>query len=333
MNRLLPAFSLPSRICLLLSLLLLTSCKPVITFTGQSLVNAQGNEFGRLTWTVQGEESDQFQLTGVTIEPGIGAVEASGSLAVYPTQTTTYTLTAFASGPNNTIYNTVKKATIYVGPRVNYSQVQDAQLRACLQDTGFTHLEQFDVMYCLDRNIRSLAGLQQFSQTRSVSLDNNAITNLAPLAQMRALHTLSISNNALATLDGLAASNSIRTIVAFNNRLTDVSALAAMPQLLNLALDSNQLQDASPLASLQQLQSLSLARNQIANVAPLGALTGLLALDISHNGVNAGVTSLRTLTKASAIRSSGNGGVRCIDYANLLLALGPVVIFDNCKLF
>ena len=104
-------------------------------------------------------------------------------------------------------------------------------------------------------------------------------------------------------------------------------------QLLTLALDQNQFTDASSLALLQQLQGLSVARNQLVNVAPLGALSGLLALDISHNGTTTGIPALRALTHASAIRSEGNGGVRCIDYATLVLTLGPVVIFDKCRLF
>ncbi len=321
------------RFLVVLAAVVLSSCKPAVTFTGQSLLDDSGNEYGELTWNVTGKESDEFQLTGVTIEPDIGAVEASGTLQVFPTQTTTYTLTAYASGSNNAVYNSVRQVTIHIGPRADFSLVEDPALRDCLEDTGFTHLEQFDVIYCLDRGIESLAGLEQFTQTRSVSLDNNAVAHLSPLAQMPLLNTLSISNNALEALDALAASDTLRNIVAYNNRISDVTALAGMPQLLTLALDQNQFTDASSLALLQQLQGLSLARNRITDVTALGALNGLLALDISHNGTTTGIPALRTLTHASAIRSEGNGGVRCLDYANLILAVGPVVIFDKCRIF
>ena len=150
---------------------------------------------------------------------------------------------------------------------------------------------------------------------------------------MPLLNTLSISNNGIATLDALTGSTALRNIVAYNNQISDVAMLANMPQLLTLALDQNRFSDASSLAFLQQLQGLSVARNQLVNVAPLGALSGLLALDISHNGTTTGIPALRALTHASAIRSEGNGGVRCIDYATLVLTLGPVVIFDKCRLF
>ena len=317
----------------LLLLFLLTSCKPVATFTGQSLLDDQGNEYGLLSWSITGKDSDQYQLSGVSIEPDIGAVDASGSLEVYPTTTTTYQLTVYATGPNNTVYNSVYHATIHIGPRVDYDQIQDTGLHQCLEKTGFTHLEQFDAIYCVGQNIHSLAGIEQFSMTQSVSLDNNRIGDLTPLASMPQLNVVSLSNNGLTGLDTLAGSTSIHNIVAFHNQIADVSALTAMPQLLNLSLDENLLTDADALAGLAQLQGLSLARNQITDVTPLGSLTGLLALDISDNGVASGIPALKTLTRASVIRSAGNNQVRCIDYANLILALGPVVIFDTCKLF
>ena len=321
------------RLLPVLLLLLLAGCKPNVTFTGQSLVDDQGNQYGLLTWNITGSTTDTFQLTGVTIEPGIGAVAASGSLKVYPSQTTTYDLTAFANGPNNTVYNTVYHATIHIGPRVDYSLITDPGLHGCLQQTGFTHLEQFGTIYCVGQNIKSLAGMEQFTLTQNVALDNNQITDLSPLAAMPKLNAVSVSGNGLTSLDSLTTSTSIHDIVAFDNQISDVSALVNMPQLLNLSLDHNQLTDATALAGLTQLQGLSLSYNQVSDVTALGQLTGLLALDISDNGVTTGIPALNTLTNASVIRSNDNGNVLCLDYANLTLTLGPVVIFNHCKLF
>lgn len=58
---------------------------------------ASGTE---LIWTSTG-------ATSVTIEPSIGPVALSGSLVIYPTVTTTYTLTAYASGANDSVQVTV----------------------------------------------------------------------------------------------------------------------------------------------------------------------------------------------------------------------------------
>ena len=321
------------RLFLLFPLFLLASCKPVILFTGNSLLDEQENEYGVLTWSVTSKDSDDFQLTGVTIEPGIGAVEAAGSINVFPEVTTTYTLTAYAIGPNNTIYNDRRSVTIHIGPRIDYSLIVDPALRACLESTGFTHIEQFTAVYCVNQGITQLDGIEQFVNVESVALDLNQIGDLAPLTLLPALNLVSVSGNQLVRLDALVASTTLRNIVALNNQIDDVSALAGMPQLLSLALDNNLLFDTIGLESLTGLQALSITQNQLADVTGLGALNELLALDISHNPVTAGVPALRTLTKATVIRSEGNGGVRCLDYANLILALGPVVIFDRCRLF
>lgn len=125
---------------------------------------------------------------------------------------------------------------------------------------------------------------------------------------------------------------SLRNLVAANNRIEDVAVLAALTRLQSLVLDNNRVTDVEPLAALTELQALSLVRNQIVDVTPLAALTALRALDISHNPLVTGIPALRTLTRAVAIRSEGNGAVTCLDYANLTLALGPVVIFNRCRL-
>lgn len=321
------------RVLGLLLLINLAACKPAITFTGQSIIDEQGNESGLLQWDVTGRESDEFQLTGVRIEPGIGAVEASGSLQVFPARTTTYTLTAYASGPNNTVYNDTRTVTIHIGPRIDYSAITDRNLRACLEETGFTHVAQFVAIYCVERGVRRLEGIGQFHAVQSVSLDFNPLEDLTPLTQLPRLNLLSVSSSNLTRLDALRASASLRNIVAVNNRIDDVTALAAMPQLLSLALDNNLLPDVEGLGALTQLQGLSLTRNQITDVTGLASLSALRALDISHNPLTTGIPALRTLTRALAIRSEGNGAVSCVDYANLTLVLGPVVIFNRCRLF
>jgi peptidoglycan-associated lipoprotein len=63
--------------------------KPVISFTGDPLSIVRGDAV-TLRWTVQNSDA-------VTIEPGVGAVAASGSRQVYPTTSSTFTLRA--SGP------------------------------------------------------------------------------------------------------------------------------------------------------------------------------------------------------------------------------------------
>jgi len=326
----------PTRLlpCLLFALCsLLTACGPTSEFSAQSQLDNNQQEYGVLSWRADTEKVDGFTIERISISPGIGEVGFSGETTVYPTATTTYTLQVETRNDNGLVYNYTRTATVYIGPRANYAQIQDAALRGCLEDTGNTHLEQFDVIYCLDRGIVQLDGIEQFQLTRSVSLDNNEIADLSPLTALPQLTAVSVSGNDLTTLDALTQSTSLRSIAAHNNRIFDLGALAMMPQITSLSLDNNQITDTSPLQNLTQLQGLSITYNQIEDISPLAANTELLALDISNNPINTGILDLSTLTRASVIRSENNGDVLCLTYAQLLLALGPVVLFDQCRLF
>lgn len=78
---------------------------PVVTFDAAPSFISEG-ESSTLSWSVTGED-----VTSVTIDQGIGAVEPEGSRLVSPETTTTYTLTA--SSPYGDIQKT---ATVTVAP-------------------------------------------------------------------------------------------------------------------------------------------------------------------------------------------------------------------------
>lgn len=326
---------IPRRFALLTLLLCacLSACGPRTEFQAESILDNNQQEYGVLHWNAQEGPVDGFTIETITITPDIGAVGFSGSITVYPTQTTTYRMQVETVDNNGLVYHYTRSATIHIGPRADFDLVQDPALRQCLEENGFTHLEQFNVIYCLDRGITQLEGIQQFQLTQSVSLDNNQLTDLTPLTALPQLTTLSVSGNGLTGLGSLMASMSVHNIAAHNNALTDVTALGMMPQLLSLTLDNNQISDPTPLSSIPTLQGLSIRFNQITDAATLAGNTELLALDISDNPLTSGITALDTLTKASVIRSENNGGILCLDYAKLVLALGPVVLFDRCRLF
>lgn len=233
--------------------LTLAACGPDSDFTAQSLLDNNQQEFGVLSWNADLDKVDGFSIERISISPNIGEVDFSGEIAVYPSRTTTYTMQVETRNENGLIYNFSRTATVFVGPRVDYSMIQDQGLRNCLQATGNTHLEQFDVIYCLDRGITQLEGIEQFQQTQSVSLENNHILDLSPLTALNQLAVVSVSGNDLVTLDALTQSASIRNIAAHNNRIFDLNAVSMMPQIVTLTLDNNQISDTTPLQTLPQL--------------------------------------------------------------------------------
>lgn len=77
---------------------------PTIASFGSSAVSLQPGESATLSWATS-------EATTVSIQPGLGAQPASGSLSVSPTETTTYRLTATGPGGVRTAETTLKVIT------------------------------------------------------------------------------------------------------------------------------------------------------------------------------------------------------------------------------
>jgi peptidoglycan-associated lipoprotein len=82
---------------------------PVISFSGDPLSIVRGDAV-TLRWTVQNSDA-------VTIEPGVGAVAASGSRQVYPTTSSTFTLRASGPGGSESARVTVNVTAPVEQPR------------------------------------------------------------------------------------------------------------------------------------------------------------------------------------------------------------------------
>lgn len=79
--------------------------KPTISSFEAEPSTIERGQSATLRWIVNGEGAT------VTIEPGVGAVPATGSRQVFPSNTTTYTLTARTEGGTSTLTATVNVTT------------------------------------------------------------------------------------------------------------------------------------------------------------------------------------------------------------------------------
>lgn len=314
----------------LFNLCLLVACTYSVTFEGESLVNSQGQQFGRLSWNITVPDNG-FIPQRIYITPDIGDVERTGRLDVFPAQTTTYTLIVEATREDGTVWNTSRPVTIHIGPRVNYSLFTDTALRSCAQETGFTHIEQFKSLLCYDRGITRLNGIQQLTELNYLGVDYNLINDFSPLQNLEKLTSLSASDNGITSVSGFPVIESLSALVLSDNGIADPSPLSALPQLDHLTLDHNQISNAATLAGFTQLTSLFVHNNQIRDVAPLGALTNLQALNLQSNGIQAGVLSLGLLQGIFALDMRNNTQVSCLQYASLYLVLGPALLTNGCR--
>ncbi|MCG8671257.1 MAG: hypothetical protein MI867_17760 [Pseudomonadales bacterium] len=309
----------------------LLACQADIEFTVEQKLDRRGNDYATLTWDVQPFGS--ITPSRVTLEPGFGDVDFSGSVDVFPTETTEYTLTVYAEYEDGGIANTVRTDIVYVGPWVDYDLFTDTNFRACLEEAGYTHIEQFISVVCTDRNINSIAGIEQLTDAQVVTLDLNNISDLSPLAGLNKVHTLSITNNNLTDISSLPTLPLLTNLVLFNNAISDVSALALNPQLLNLAINDNQIADTQQFAPLVNLTNLTVANNNIVDISGLGVLTALEVLNARNNRLDIGVWDLRFLESAYLIDLRDNPDVNCLEYANLIVILGTAVLFNDCSFF
>lgn len=312
---------------------LLTACSPNIEFDAETRVDEHGDQFGRLTWQISPDSSGSTTPVAAEITPDVGAVDLQGTVDVFPSETTVYTLRVQSQQNGGGNWTNSQSRTVHIGPMVNFSLFVDDNLRTCVQDTGMTHIAQFKTLLCTHRDIQSLVGIEQLTELTVATLDVNQISDFTPLGALQQLETLSISGNQLNHLAGFPAIQNLHTLAAFNNNLSDISPLLNNPQLQNLALGNNQFNEGSQFQPFSELRSLSLQKNQISDASSFAVLTQLRALDLNDNQLTTGVRDLRTLTSAQAVDLRENGQVLCTDYANLLLALGPVLLFDKCRLF
>ena len=156
--------------------------------------------------------------------------------------------------------------------------------------------------------IRSLGGLEAFSNLEWIDLRNNQIEDLTPLTEMK-LRTAKLGYNELVSLDALAGSEDMTYLAAEGNLLDDISALSEMQGLTWLLLGDNEISDLDPLADKTALVRLELPRNDISAIAALSELTSLERLDLASNRI----ASVEPLSELGNLRRLDLGGNRVVD--------------------
>ena len=109
--------------------------------------------------------------------------------------------------------------------------------------------------------IESLAGMQNLTSLRTLTLDGNSVSDIDPLSGLTSLSFLSLSSNSI----------------------SDIAPLSSLTDLTFLSLNSNSISDIGPLSGLTSLTFLFLDINSISNISPLSGLTSLADLNLGFN--------------------------------------------------
>lgn len=136
--------------------------------------------------------------------------------------------------------------------------IADASLRQAIVSKGIQSEGRLVTLTARNAGIKTLEGLQAFTQLRRLDLSGNDIDDLSPLSGLLFLTGLFLADNAITSIESLGK---LRTLPA-------------------LDLGGNAIRDLSPLAEVRALTWLNVSRNHIASLAPLGAcscLTNIVA--------------------------------------------------------
>lgn len=117
--------------------------------------------------------------------------------------------------------------------------------------------------------IRSVAGLERFTNLESLDLSGNAITDLAPLSALTNLKALILTGCAAEDYSPLAGLTNLRVLMLDHSAISDPAPLLALSNLNCLYLEGSQIRNYLPLADIRA--SLELADFDVAfTLAELG---------------------------------------------------------------
>lgn len=208
----------------------------------------------------------------------------------------------------------------------------DADLQRCMDEiaiiNGWTGPRQFTGRVdCKKRNIKSLAGIEAFSNITSLDLSINFLSDIAPVAKLQKLEVLKLGFNTVSDLRPLASLQHLKILSIGNNMVTDISPIAGLYRLQNLSLQNNLIHDISAITALTTLENLNLAVNSISDISALAQLTNLKYLSLLENNVS-DVSALESLSGLRGLNLRGNK-IKNIDNFTNLIKLSNINLSDN----
>jgi hypothetical protein len=147
------------------------------------------------------------------------------------------------------------------------SKIADQNLRACLEDQtrNFEHAGELKQTGCPGWNgVRSLEGLQNFTELEDLFMDGPEYSDLSPLANLIDLESIQVQYP--------------QTDV----RIKDISSLAKLTKLKRLGINGSNVADFSVLVSFPLLETLELGGTRLSTLAELGQLKNLRSLNVNR---------------------------------------------------
>ncbi len=173
-----------------------------------------------------------------------------------------------------------------------------------------------------------IANLKHFKNLKSLTLDDNYLTDLSDLKKLTGLKELYFSNNNVSDISFLEDINGLEKLTAVNNSIEDISVLADMTELRNLYLQDNFITDISALENLNKLKYIGFDENQLKTIAPLSDKAELK--QVCFSGCN--LTDISPLASCPRLEQVYLGRNKVTDFSPLKGKYIKELILDNNNL-
>jgi len=204
--------------------------------------------------------------------------------------------------------------------------IQDDNLRRCVENAsgGLPTAGELTIIDCNYQEVRSLEGLQAFTNLRDLRLDGSCRRlDLTPIGRLTKLDYLGLGwdrgcdNDDWSFRRDLTPLEDLRQLRALHlngGAVSDITPLASLANLRELRVGWNQdIQDYEPLANLTRLTDLELNNNGIKSIPTFGSGSSLRMISLGENPI----TDLSSLPELPALESINLSNTQIADLSPL----------------
>lgn len=209
------------------------------------------------TNTTEGNQSSQTssitESSSIVTETASSVVNTAASTSTessstnkVTTQNTVSSLTTKNSTTTTTQASSSDESIDSWMPDKNLQEIVAAVLKVTSVDK-ITKEDMADItdLSGVNRNIKSLEGLEYATSLTSLNLSGNQISDISPLAKLSSLTDLNLGDNQISDISPIAKLNSLTDLNLSDNQISDISPIANLKSLTYLNLNFNKISDFS----------------------------------------------------------------------------------------
>lgn len=135
----------------------------------------------------------------------------------------------------------VNERTVYTPPPIFTAfSTQDANLQRCIDATikegRLTQPEQLKRLFCPNSEIKTLNGIEVFTEISVLDLSHNQISSAGPLSKLKHLKKVNLTGNALTKIAQVKWSASLEQLVVKGNQSLDCELTDQLKQVKEVTL-------------------------------------------------------------------------------------------------